>query len=273
MKSKIILLLAIAFTYGCLEESKSESKSTPQEAGCPNAATTPVSDKGIGALYCGGQTYKIVRIGSQIWMAQNLNYAVEGSVCYGESGPLWCYSENGIPQQAEIKANCAKYGRLYDWNAAMKACPKGWHLPTSAEWDKLLRLADGDKGTKSPHKSKIAGKFLKAKFGWKNNSDKPGNGTDIFGFAALPGGFYSEGNDGLSCYNVGRYGKWWSASESNEFAHGTQMNGIEGHATPVTHCDEGCMYVCENDTACEACCSLGAPKNNMLSVRCVRDLL
>jgi len=136
-----------------------------------------------------GKVYKTVKIGEQTWFAENLNYEAEGSVCY-ENNP-----DNG-----------AKYGRLYDWETAMKVCPKGWHLPNNAEWDKLYRFVDGDKGTESPYDSKTAGKYLKAVSGW----NKDGNGTDDFGFSALPGGHgYSDG----SFYNVGSFGLWWSASE------------------------------------------------------------
>jgi uncharacterized protein (TIGR02145 family) len=116
-----------------------------------------------------GKEYKTVKIGEQVWMAENLNYDAEGSVCY-ENNP----------------ANCAKYGRLYNWETAMKICPKGWHLPNFKEWDKLYRFADGNKGTESPYNSKTAGKYLKANGGW--NED--GNGTEclrLFGSAGRLG--------------------------------------------------------------------------------------
>jgi len=133
--------------------------------------------------------YKTVKIGTQTWMAENLNYNADSSKCHKNKPD-----------------NCDKYGRLYDWNTAKTSCPKNWHLPNNAEWDTLYRFADGSSGTSSPYKSKTAGKYLKATSGW----NKKGNGKDKFGFAALPGGYgLSHGN----FKGVGDYGNWWSASE------------------------------------------------------------
>jgi uncharacterized protein (TIGR02145 family) len=135
------------------------------------------------------KTYKTVKIGKQIWMAENLNYAAKGSKCYDNK-----------------PANCQKYGRFYGQGTA-ESCPKGWHLPSNADWDKLLRFADGTSGTESPYSSETAGKLLKAKNGWNDYEGKSGNGTDDFGFAALPGGYGSS--DGRFS-TVGNYGNWWS---------------------------------------------------------------
>jgi uncharacterized protein (TIGR02145 family) len=144
-----------------------------KEAGCPNATT------GNNTLSCGGQTYKTVVIGTQTWMAENLNYNAAGSKCYKNN-----------------ESNCQRYGRLYDWFIAKKSCPKGWHLPSDAEWTTLTDFVGSSAGTK-----------LKATSGWNSN----GNGTNTYGFAALPGGCgYSDGSFG----NVGSSGDWWSASES-----------------------------------------------------------
>jgi len=123
-----------------------------------------------------GKKYKAVEIGG-IWMAENLNYDASGSKCYKNQ-----------------ESNCQKYGRLYDWNTAMKVCPQGWHLPSEKEWQTLVGFAGGDK----------AGTRLKAMSGWN------GNGTDDFDFSALPGGYgYSSG----SFDNVGDRSYWWSATE------------------------------------------------------------
>jgi uncharacterized protein (TIGR02145 family) len=134
-----------------------------------------------------GKQYKMVEIGNQIWMAENLSYSANGSKCY----------ENQ-------ESNCKKYGRLYNWSTARNACPSGWHLPSDGEWQALVNFAGG---------KEIAGKKLKAAKGWNyNDNGTSGNGTDEFGFSALPGGYGSS--DGSFDY-VGNYGYWWSATEGN----------------------------------------------------------
>ncbi len=130
-----------------------------------------------------GQTYKTVKIGTQTWMAENINYQTKGG--------SWCY-ENSAD-------SCKKYGRLYDWMTAKTVCPKGWKLPSREDWNRLIATAGG-KG--------IAGKRLKSKIGRNEN----GNGTDNYGFSALLGGFrFSVG----SSYVSGSLGGfWWTATEN-----------------------------------------------------------
>jgi uncharacterized protein (TIGR02145 family) len=133
---------------------------------------------------------KTVVIGDQTWMAENLNRKTDSSWCYADSNSM-----------------CDKYGRLYAWNAAKKACPSGWKLPESADIDKLLDIAGG---------WRIAGSKLKSTSGWNDfcgfNGNEPcinGNGTDDFGFSALPGGRTSIG----WYISAGSYGFWWMATE------------------------------------------------------------
>jgi uncharacterized protein (TIGR02145 family)/uncharacterized repeat protein (TIGR02543 family) len=123
--------------------------------------------------------FRTVKIDGKTWMKENLNIQTSDSRCYDDD-----------------PANCAKYGRLYTWDAAMSACPVGWHLPTRAEWNTLVTAVGDYAGTK-----------LKAK-------SPDWNGTDDYGFSALPGG--SRGTDG-SFYILGSHGYWWSATEYDAF--------------------------------------------------------
>jgi uncharacterized protein (TIGR02145 family) len=162
------ILLAIAFTNSCFSGSSNVFTDTRD-------GQTYITDARDG------KTYKVVKIGEQTWMAENLNYAAKGSMCYDDS-----------------PVNCDKYGRLYNWKEAMKACPKGWHLPKDKEWQNLADFV-GDMF--------IAGNKLKAKSEWEDG----GNGTDEYGFAALPGGLcYSHGN---YCHLAGSEGHWWTATQ------------------------------------------------------------
>ncbi|MDR2554882.1 MAG: fibrobacter succinogenes major paralogous domain-containing protein [Fibromonadaceae bacterium] len=130
--------------------------------------------------------YRTVVIGKQTWLAENLNYEMSGSKCYNDS-----------------TVYCDKYGRLYDWETAMKACPSGWHLPSDVEWEDLAAEVGGEK---------TAGKYLKSVDGWLSYKGKPGNGEDTYGFMALSGGLgRSDGYFG----DIGVLGYWWSASEYN----------------------------------------------------------
>jgi len=141
-----------------------------------------------------GKTYKSVVIGSQTWMAENLNFDAEGSKCYDNNPD-----------------NCVIYGKLYDWATAMNnstssaavpsgvrgVCPSGWHLPSLEEWKVMTTYIGG---------AVTEGDKLKATSGWNDN----GNGTDNYGFSALSGGYSSLALD------IGYSGIWWSTTENEE---------------------------------------------------------
>jgi uncharacterized protein (TIGR02145 family) len=138
-----------------------------------------------------GKVYKTVKIGDQTWLAENLKWEGAG-VWYNNSAALGSI-----------------YGRLYTWKEALTVAPPGWRLPTDEEWQKLVDFAGGDS---------VAGEKLRAKNGWD------GNGTDAFGFSALPGG--CRGRDG-KFYRVGDYGSWWSATEKDsERAYSRNMDSV-----------------------------------------------
>jgi len=155
-------------------------------AGCGNGDPNTLIDKRDG------QKYRTVMIGGDRWMAQNLNYETDSS---------WCYENNAD--------SCNKYGRLYNWNAAKKACPIGYHLSSHQEW---VRLADTSAyiqcGTiQWKNTWPCADEILKAKNGWRGNNS---NGTDALGFSALPGGVRV---DSSGCFErIGNAGVWWTAT-------------------------------------------------------------
>lgn len=186
-----------------------------------------------------GQEYKTVKIGEQWWMAQNLNYAYTGVPFedgrYTSDSTSWCLDND--------PANCAKYGRLYTWTAAMDSvgewstngkgcgygktcsvasagsttlvrgiCPEGWHLPREAECQVLLTAVGGSSTADS------AGSKLKSATGWKAYSGI--TNEDAFGFSALPAGSYR----GLGV--EGESANFWSSTEESstvskgKYAHG-----------------------------------------------------
>jgi len=170
---------------GKLEEFKTkrdEAERTKQIAEAKKVAENAKASIGTFKDNRDGKSYKKVTIVGQTWMAENLNYAAEGSKCYDNKDD-----------------NCAKYGRLYDWTTAMKACPAGYHLSSHDEWETLAKSVGG---------SETAGKKLKSTSGWNDND----NGTDNYGFSALPSG---NGVGDGSFSNVGNYGLWWSATLSH----------------------------------------------------------
>ncbi len=131
-----------------------------------------------------GQTYNTIKIGNQLWMAENLNY-------YTSSGS-WCYDNNS--------SNCSTYGRLYDWETALTVAPASWHLPTDAEWTTLINSLGGES---------VAGGKMKETGTSHWNSPNTG-ATNESGFTALPGGRRSS--DG-SFHYLGSNAHFWSATE------------------------------------------------------------
>jgi len=137
-----------------------------------------------------GKKYKTVKIGTQTWMAENMNFFTKESRC-----------------RFDKTDNCEKYGRLYLSDETKTVCPVGWHLPTRGDWKLLIRIVEGN----SIEDNSIAGKRLKSKSGWNWNDDGniSGNGTDDFGFSALPSGYLDDADfspDGVA-------GAWWTSKD------------------------------------------------------------
>jgi uncharacterized protein (TIGR02145 family) len=184
--------------------------------------------------------YETVKIGDQTWMAENLDYDVAGSKCYGNQ-----------------ESKCTMYGRLYDWATAMALppscnfsicpdlinekhrgiCPSGWHIPSNEEWDKLISYVESDTGC-----SWCAAILLKSSSGW----NRRGNGRDSYGFSALPGG---DGDSRGRFDDAGYNGYWLSSFEiGNPFVYRIYMfYDIDGVSYDI------------------------GDKDHLFSVRCVED--
>jgi uncharacterized protein (TIGR02145 family) len=175
-----------------------------------------------------GHTYSVVEIGDQCWFAENLRTTIyangdvipagltDGEWTLTTSGATAVYGEdsgceNSSPDfdACDEAQSLSEYGRLYNWYAVDDArglCPSGWHVPTDGEWTDLENYisSQGYSGTE--------GTALKATYGWNGWWNGGGNGTDDFGFSALPGG----GRDGSfgAIGDAGVIGHWWSSSPS-----------------------------------------------------------
>ena len=197
-----------------------------------------------------GKTYKTVTIGTYTWMAENLDYETENSFCFNDS-----------------VENCAKYGRLYTWSAAIDSagvygkngegcgngkictpvfpirgvCPAGWHLPHRAEWYVLITYVDPDMGDKGAI-------MLKSPVDWDAV-----NGQDAYGFCVYPAGFRGE----FSFVGFHDMAEFWCSDElTSDHASIVKVNGRNTRMD-----DKGYQP-----------CSLNVDeKCNALSVRCVKD--
>jgi len=123
-----------------------------------------------------GQVYKTVKIGEQIWLAENFRFATPAAL--DTKNPL--------------------HGIFYSWEQAIAACPEGWHLPSKAEWEKLVEISGG---------RYELGNFLKSADGWYNNQ----GGKKSNGFNAYPAGEYREMDK--SFWHVNYYTSFWTADD------------------------------------------------------------
>jgi len=205
------IALAMALIFSCSTDDTNDGGNSSNSGGGTSSPSGGNSSSGGNSGSTSGsfidnrdsKSYKWVKIGTQIWMAENLNYKTE-------DGKSRCYPTSGTTNTNDAdNANCNNYGRLYTWAVAMNgaessnenpsgvqgACPVGWHLPSDVEWDVLMTTVGGQR---------TAGTKLKADSDlWNRN----GKGTDEFGFSALPGGSSIIGEFS----NIGTEGCWWSS--------------------------------------------------------------
>jgi uncharacterized protein (TIGR02145 family) len=244
--AKLFLCLAITSFIACTTEVISERDPYPSgNSGGEDDPSSSSDNSNPSSSSSNGQTYKTVKIGEQVWMAEDLNYNIDGSMCK--------------------QGNCDKYGRLYDWATAMALpsgcnsttcsgqiqqkhkgiCPSGWHIPDDLEWDALMTAVGGQE---------TAGKHLKANnYEWYSCGPSGGSFSclDTYGFSALPGyrRLYSPNTTSYNQYpNVGY---WWSTSEhDSSYANCHGMTHHEDYAYWYYDCDKSLF---------------------LLSVRCIED--
>ena len=209
-----------AASVRCVKENLGEIKFKPEMA---EQHFFPSFD----TVSFGAQSYKIVKLGSQTWMAENLNINTKNS---------WCYENK--PEK------CSSYGRLYTWDAAKKACPVGWHLPSHVEFETLLYMAGG---------SDKAGLKLKSRYGWSYMGNISGNGIDAYGFSVRSTGRFV---DKLGKYNSeGILTQLWSSSREDELLENSAKD------------PETIMFLNNSDIVV----TIPSDKNDRHPIRCIKD--
>ena len=200
------------------------------------------------------QEYRSVVIGEQIWMAENLQYFTDQSLCYDN-----------------IIQNCESHGRLYTWYDAtaddhgngVDICPTGWHLPSDEEWKVLerhagLSLAESNaEGWRGSEAANTANK-LKSTSNWRYKA-VDGNGVDSFNFTILSGGRWRAGPQRFR--HIGQHADFWSSTEmtttrasNRKFTSGKPQDHVEYNGDDSWRIDRG-----------------RRPKIDGHSVRCVLD--
>jgi uncharacterized protein (TIGR02145 family) len=198
-----LAITAILFS-SCGASPSSDSTSTEKVEGSTESTSTEKVEGSAESTESGG----VVTIGTQVWTSTNLDVSTfrngdpipqaktdaEWKGAGENKQPAWCYYDND-------PSNGTKYGKLYNWyavNDPRGLAPKGYHIPTDAEWTKLSDYLGGSG----------AGTKMKSTSGWKND----GNGNNSSGFSGLPGGY----NSFIGTFIwFDFYGYWWSSSEDD----------------------------------------------------------
>ena len=204
-----IAVLLFAFATAC-------DKTDDPGGDFPSAGTVKDAD---------GNKYNTVKIGNQVWMAENLKttkYNDGTEILNVTSDTQWANLTTGAYCNYDnLESNAEIYGRLYNWYAVNtgKLAPAGWHVPTDDDWTILENylIANGYSYGGIKDENNIA-KSLCAKTNWALSSTPGTPGTvpennNSSGFTALPGGTRYYGNGHFS--SIGKYGGWWSSTESS----------------------------------------------------------
>ncbi|GHV11931.1 hypothetical protein AGMMS49938_03520 [Fibrobacterales bacterium] len=146
------------------------------------------------------QEYRVVKIGEQWWIAQNLN-SLPDEVSPADSS-YWCYNN--------LQENCRKYGKLYNFESAQTACPCDWKLPSKTDFDDLLEFIE------NRAENIFGGTALKSEKEWESIN------SDLYGFSALPSGFRDKNGNFAT---LGTQAFFWTSTESeNQVYHRALRN-------------------------------------------------
>lgn len=161
-----------------------------------------------------GNVYNYIGIGSYIYMAENLRYLPSVSPPSTPSTTYDCtlsyyyvYDYNGTSvSEAKATSNYNDYGVLYTWAAAQEVCPDGWHLPSSAEYQDLMRYI-----ANQGYSMSSAGEALKATTSWNDD----GNGANVFGFNAMAAGYRGASTSQSGFYGLGENTNFWTTGQGS----------------------------------------------------------
>jgi len=236
--SKIIKTITI-------KEGKTVAINEVLKAGTANSDKSNVASRNSGSTVTDvdGNTYGTVKIGTQVWMAENLKttkYKDGTAIPLETYNTLWhnlnsagyCWYNNDATTYKNT------YGALYNWYAVntYKVCPTGWHVPKDSEWTKLITYLGGETAASGKLKEKGTNHWLNPNTGANNET----------GFTALPGGYrYDRG----TFYRIGIDGSWWSSTEYSFTSAWYRNVSFNGSSVASTY-----------DT-----------KQNGFSVRCLQD--
>jgi len=225
----------------------SQNNNTQQQKISANAVQTSVKDTQDSVVDIDGNVYKIIKIGTQMWMAENLKvtrYQNGDVITNVNNNSDWGNLTTGAYCNYDNSStNGDIYGKLYNFYAVSdirNIAPKGWHVPSDAEWIKLITYLGG---------TKVAGGKLKEK-GTKHWISENAGATNESGFNGFPGG-YCDGNGTFD--TIGYFGNWWSSTQEVTFQNDTAWSFVLGNSF-----GDGPNKDIQ-------------PKVNGYSVRCIRD--
>ena len=200
-----------------------------------------------------GKKYRIVNIGEQVWMAENLNYAGDG---IGH-----CYDD--VPE------NCEVGGRLYKWDVAKDVCPEGWHLPSKEEFETLFSAVELVYAKYDKAQYSFADMF-KATSGWKNDYTSWSQGLDVVGFSAVPAGGKHIESYRASEYNHAGYAAYFlTSTDYDEYSVYIMQLNLEMYiGEPVVH---GVSLVHDYELTQLEDYPHYDSKKSEFSVRCLKD--